>query len=356
MSDSIFTRCEANPLIAPQDLTPSDPRLRVRGSFNPAVAHDGEQFVMLVRVAEDAAPGGADAAVPVVTIENGKAGLSILEFSKDEPDVDLSDSRCVSKGDRLYLTTLSHLRLATSRDGIHFDMRPEPFLYAEKDYEAYGIEDARLARIDGRWYINYTVVGPDSFCTALATSDDLRSVEKRGILFAPENKDVCIFPEKVGGMYHTLHRPLNSTFGGRHGIWYAQSPDLIHWGGHQAVIRPRANGYENHRVGGGGPSIRTPEGWLQIYHGANHRHQYHLFAALFDLEQPWKLIARGERPVLSPEAEYETNGFFGGVVFSSGAVLLGDTIYLYYGAADETTCLATAPLDAVLGELKRARP
>lgn len=351
MSDSIFQRSDANPLITPEDLQPSDPRLRVRGTFNPAVGHDGEQFVMLLRVAEDAPPTNSDAAVPVVSNIDGRPDLSILEFSKDDPEVDLTDSRCVRQGSQLWLTTLSHLRFATSRDGIKFDVRPDPILYPTEHYEIYGIEDARMTRIEGRWIINYTAVGPDSFCTAVATTTDFQSVEKQGIVFAPENKDVCLFPEKIGGLYHTLHRPLNSTFGGKHGIWYAQSPDLVHWGKHRPLLRPRDNGFENQRVGGGAPCLRTPRGWLQIYHGANSKHQYHLFAAIFDLQEPWKLIARSERPIFSPEAEYERRGFFDDIVFSSGLVLRDEEVFLYYGAADHTTCLATAPLEAVLKTL-----
>jgi len=345
---SLFARHPSSPILKPQDVKPSDPRLKVEGVFNPAAAHDGERFILLLRIAEGVrCSDGNCAAVPV--IENGS--LVIREFDRNDPNLDLSDSRYVRHGEKVWLSTLSHLRLASSVDGVTFEVQDAPFLFPSENYESFGIEDARIVKLDGQWRINYTAIGPDGFCTASATSPDLKSVERDGILFPPENKDVCILPEMIGGMYHGLHRPLNTLFG-QHAIWYASSPDLRNWGSHQCIMRPRANGWENKRVGGGAPCVRTEKGWLQIYHGANHEHRYALFAAMFDLESPSRLIARSDEPVLLPEAAYETEGFFGQVVFSNGIVLKDGIVHLYYGAADCVTALARAPLDTIFDSLK----
>lgn len=113
------------------------------------------------------------------------------------------------------------------------------------------------------------------------------------------------------------------------------------------MIPTRCNGFEDARVGGGAPCVKTDVGWLQIYHGASHEHRYCLFGALFDLEQPWKLIARSEQPIFEPTADYEEKGFFGGVVFTSGLL-----VHLYYGAADTSVCLVQADLNDVLAVMR----
>lgn len=351
----IFKRCESNPLIKPGDLTPSHEGLRVCGVFNPACCMVGNRTVLLVRVAEMALADPDEIVVPVLGPRQEDSGrLQFLRFSKDTPGLDTSDSRYVRVGRKMWLSGLSHIRLAWSEDGRNFELEDRPFVFPETAEESFGVEDARIVRIEDRWWITYTAVSPHGVCTNLASTTDFLTVHRHGILFPPENKDVCIFPEKIGGRYHVLHRPSNPLFG-RHTIWYANSPDLKTWGGHLPIIAPRENGFENERVGGGAPCVKTPDGWLQIYHGANHQHRYSLFAALFDLNDPSKLIARSEHPILEPVTSYERTGFFGEVVFTNGLVLMGDTLRLYYGAADESVCLAEAPVSKVLKTLKPVR-
>lgn len=345
---SLFTRHASNPILTTEDMVPSDPRLVVQGVFNPAAAHDGDQFILLVRVAEGAREEENTVSVPVV--EQGK--LVFMTYDRSDPGIDLSDARYVRCHGRTLLSTLSHLRVATSEDGIRFQVREAPLLYPQEAYESYGIEDARVVRLEERWWIVYTAIGPDGFCTALASTEDFEHIRRHGIIFAPENKDVCLFPEKIAGAYHALHRPLNTLFDA-HAVWYARSPDLIHWGGHQCVLRPRPNGWEDARVGGGAPCVRTDQGWLQIYHGANRSHGYALFAALFDLDNPGRLIARSSEPVFTPQAAYETRGFLGQVVFCNGLVLQDGVLYLYYGAADQVTALATVALESLLEKLNQ---
>jgi len=216
--------------------------------------------------------------------------------------------------------------------------------------EAYGIEDLRVTHLEGRFYLNYTAVSRDSWATALAVTDNFRTIERKGLIFHPENKDVAIFPEKVGGMYAALHRPNNSGFG-RASIWYSRSPDLLHWGEHECIVRPRDIPWEASKIGGGAPPIKTKEGWLVIYHAKGDHSLYSLFTLLLDLEDPRRVIRRGREPILIPEAPYETQGFFPNVVFSNGVIQKDGRVFIYYGAADESACVALTDIDTLLATL-----
>ncbi len=210
-----------------------------------------------------------------------------------------------------------------------------------------GPEDARVTFIDGRYYINYTIVSGDGWSTALSVTDDFRTHERLGVIFHPQNKDVSIFPEKVNGKYIALHRPNNDGFG-KPSIWYSESPDLLHWGNHKCIVRPRQGVYESMKVGGGSAPLKTDKGWLCIYHAKGDNAKYSLFPMLLDLEEPWRVIARPERPIFEPEMPYETGGFFSNVVFTNGMLEKDGNIYMYYGSADETSCLAVASVNDLI--------
>jgi beta-1,2-mannobiose phosphorylase / 1,2-beta-oligomannan phosphorylase len=344
-------RHPANPLLTPGHVRPSAPGFRVRGVFNPAAARFGDEILLLLRVAEDCEADADEVAVPIVRFEDGVGRPGILRLSRRDPKVDLSDSRYVVYRDQTYLSTLSHLRLARSRDGVNFVVDEQPLLFPADSTESFGVEDARISRIEEDFFINYTCVSPDSWATALAVTRDFQTIDRRGIIFPPQNKDVCLFPEKINGRYCALHRPHNSGFG-RPSIWYAESPDLIHWGKHQCLVRPRDNGFEDERVGGGAPCLKTSAGWLQIYHGASAEGTYRLFTLLLDLNNPARILKRASRPLLEPEADYEAKGFFGRVVFTNGVVQSDEgRVLIYYGAADQTTCLAETSIDELLASL-----
>lgn len=171
--------------------------------------------------------------------------------------------------------------------------------------------------------------------------------ESQGVIFHPENKDVAIFPEKVNGKYIALQRPNNSGFG-KPSIWYAESPDLLHWGNHQNIILPRNNQWESFKIGGGAPPIKTPQGWLIIYHGKGYSNVYSLFALLLDLYDPTKVVQRAAAPLLTPTETYETEGLFPKVVFSNGIAEVDGKLFVYYGAADESCCLAVTDVPSIL--------
>ncbi len=346
-------RHPANPLIQPCDVKPSGPGFLVQGAFNPAAVRFGDEILLLLRVAESCEGGEEEVAVPLMRFENGVGKPDVLRLAKSDPQVDLSDSRYVRYRGQTYLSTMSHLRLARSTDGIHFAVEERPFLSPADASESFGIEDARIVRIDDAFYINYTAVSGDSYATALVSTKDFRTMKRHGIIFPPQNKDVCLFPEKINGRYFALHRPWNSEFG-QPSIWIAESHDLIHWGNHRCLLRPRVNGWEDERIGGGAPCIKTPKGWLQVYHGASAGHTYSLFTLLLDANDPSIILKRASSPLLEPCEQYETGGFFGKVVFTNGIVAHDDgRVSIYYGAADKSCCLAETTVEELLASLDR---
>ena len=352
LPSAAMKRHPANPLIIPQMVRPSAPGLRVRGVFNPAATRFGDEILLLLRVAEDCETDAGEVAVPIVRFSEGAGHVEILRLSRDDPKVDTSDSRYVRHRDRTHLSTLSHLRLARSGDGVHFKVEDRPFLFPADATESFGVEDARITRMGDVFYVNYTCVSPDSWATTLVSTRSFRTVDRIGIIFPPQNKDVCVFPEKIDGHYCALHRPQNSGYG-QPSIWYAESPDLVHWGRHACLIRPRRNGLEDERVGGGAPPIKTNAGWLHIYHAAGADGAYRLFAVLLDQDDPRRVLGRSPRPLLQPEMDYEKQGFMGHVVFTNGIVPHPDgRVSIYYGAADQTTCLAETSVDELLASLE----
>jgi predicted GH43/DUF377 family glycosyl hydrolase len=344
----MLKRATQNPLITPDDVPPSAEGFHVLGAFNPGAIRFKDETLLLLRVAESCEQTDGLVRVPTYVFEDGNATPTVQVFKLDDPDVELKDTRGVKVNGMEYLSTMSHIRIARSSDGIHFTVDPKPFLAPTSARECFGIEDARVTQLDGRYYINYSIVSPDSRSTALAVTDDFETVERLGIIFPPENKDVALFPEKVNGKYVALHRPNNSGFG-KASIWYADSPDLVSWGNHRCMLRPRNTSFESMKIGGGCAPIKTEEGWLTIYHAKGDNQRYSLFALLLDLDEPWKVIKQAEHPLLQPEEPYETDGFFGNVVFTNGMVVQGDTLMVYYGASDETCCLATGSIKDILG-------
>jgi len=349
-------RLAENPIIKPEDLKPSEEGMEVVCTFNPGVAQLDGETILLLRVAERPAQEPGYVGVPVLDTRSYTPKVKVLRFKQDE--VDASDPRAVyHKGmGEWFLTTISHLRVARSKDGVHFKVAPEPAIRPTEPWEEYGVEDPHITQIDGTFYITYVAVSRNGIATALATTKDFVHFEKRGIIFAPPNKDVVIFPEPVGGRFVALHRPFPVYFG-KPSMWLAYSPDLVHWDEHFFLMGPRKGKWDSERVGAGTVPIKTPEGWLEIYHGASPERGYCLGAILLDLEEPHKVIARSEEPILSPQEEYEIHGFFDRVVFTCGAALLdGGKLRIYYGAADRVTACAEAELSEILDSLSPSGP
>jgi len=147
-----------------------------------------------------------------------------------------------------------------------------------------------------------------------------------------------------------LHRPSSPELGGNY-IWIAESPDRIHWGNHQLLATTRPGKWDSARLGAGAAPIRTEKGWLEIYHGATKENRYCLGALLLDSNDPSKVLARSEEPIMEPIMEYEKTGFFGNVVFTNGHLVDGDTVTIYYGASDEVICGAEFSINEILQSL-----
>jgi predicted GH43/DUF377 family glycosyl hydrolase len=345
----VARRCAANPIVTPAHVKPTHPELEVCCVMNAgALRRDGVTYLML-RV--DERPHPAEGYVGTAVSHGGK--IEILRFRKDTPGLDASDPRGFTLPDgRMLITVLSHLRVARSRDGERFTVDPQPAIFPTEPYEAYAAQDARLTEIDGTVYINYSAVSDHGIATALATTRDFVAYERHGLIFGPDNRNVCVFPERIGGSYCALHRPMHAVPIGRNSVWLARSPDLLHWGGHRRVMAPRQGAWDDFRVGGGAPPIETPDGWLIVYHGANRADRYCLGVALLDRDDPSRVLARHAQPLLEPEMDYEKKGFFGNVVFTDGAVVQNGFLRVYYGASDTVTCLADFELEAVLAALR----
>ena len=342
-------RYPENPLITPAQVKPSRPDFEVIGAFNAGVAEYQGEVLLLMRVAER--PIWADPQVvraPVLRCqEGGRAEIEILEFRRDDPAVDLHDPRIIGTPKGPVLTSISHLRLARSRDGRRFVVEEQPALFPDRPSEAFGIEDPRITELEGTYYIAYKSVAPNAITQTLASTTDFRTFTKHGLIFCPENMDVAILPERVGGRYVALHRPVPRYFGGPN-MWLAYSPDLHHWGDHHLLIETRPGQWDNGRVGAGAVPIKTALGWLEIYHGATPQDHYCLGALLLDLEEPHRVLARSPEPIMSPEASYETAGFVPNVVFTCGAIVRGDRVSVYYGAADMVIAGAEVSLAGIL--------
>ena len=287
---------------------------------------------------------------------------------------------------------VSSMGLAVSQDGRRFERAAEgPVLQPRAGYEIGGVEDARITRDGDEFLITYAAVsrvpGPvyaemdffnatradpflkrpgippmgESF-TALARSRDLRSFEEGGVITPPglDDRDGVLFPEKVNGRYVMLHRPSSWVGPGygteRPSIWLAFSDDLQSWdygtGDQYLLMKPELE-WEGGKIGAGPPPIRTPEGWLMIYHGVDERYVYRVGAALLDPQDVTRVIARTEDFLMEPEEEFERVGIIPNVCFPTAALWEpGDEeMLVYYGAADRVCCLATADMDDLLDYL-----
>jgi predicted GH43/DUF377 family glycosyl hydrolase len=325
--------------------------LQVVGVFNAGVIrHDGE-VLLLLRVAEG--PKGIPANEVAAAVYNPTSrDIEIKRWSRDARDLDLNDPRAIDTEGMTWLTSISHLRIARSTDGIHFEVDPAPAMTAANAYESFGIEDPRITHLGDTYWINYTAVSPYGITTGLASTKDFKSFDRHGLIFSPPNRDVTIFPEKIAGQYVALHRPMPEGLG-KPAIWIATSPDMLSWGGHRYVAGARNGRWDDSKIGGGAVPFRVKtekaDGWLAVYHGVTGATTtYSLGALLLDADDPGKVLARSRDPILAPETKYEREGFFGGVVFTCGLLAEGDLVRIYYGAADGVTAVADLSLEEIL--------
>lgn len=281
--------------------------------------------------------------------------------------------------------------LATSRDGFHFERSGDsPVFEPSADGPDAGcVEDPRIVRFGEDFYVTYAyrihppgqywtfphdvVLLPECGCeapeslkqnignTGLAMTRDFRTFRRLGRITSPvlDDRDVILFPEKVGGKYVLMHRPkqyIGEEYGVEYpSIWLKFSDDLMAWEDKPShlLITGRKGTWEE-KIGGSTPPLLTDEGWLVLYHGVadGGKAEYSVGAMLLDRNDPLKVIARTKGPIMQPEHPYETDGFYSRCIFPGGNVVVDGILYVYYGAADRYVGVATCPLQELLDFLK----
>jgi len=281
-----------------------------------------------------------------------------------------------------------HLGLAESNDGLHFTRVSDLPVVSPQDGNSDGgcVEDPRIVKFGDYYYVTYAYrplppgrywENPESLAfmpdgpmdaplafrknlthTGLLMSKDLRTFQRLGRITHPmdDNRDVILFPDKIGGKYALLHRSktlIGEKFGCAHpSIWISFSDDLLSWDNGRLLLKGEFPWTE--KVGGATPPILTNEGWVMLYHGVKNG-VYRVGAALLDTEDPAKILSLIPYPILEPEEEYELNGLYGDCVFPTGNVVQDGQLYVYYGAADTYCCLATCEMAELLVCLKQYR-
>lgn len=319
---SPLTRHPANPVLAPKDIPYAASLV-----FNAGVAKFQGRYVMLFR---------NDYGCTREEWESGKGRL-----------------------------TATNLGLAESKDGVSWTVRPKPvFQMSSPDGEISRAYDPRITIVEGRPIICFAVDTKHGVRGGVATTDDFENFTIKS-LSAPDNRNMVVFPEKVGGRYVRLERPFPVYSRGgkdRFDLWLSESPDLEYWGRTDLVLGVEHVPYANDKIGPAAPPVKTKKGWLTTFHAVDRddtrgkmgwetkwTKRYHAGLMLLDLNDPRKVIGMYKEPLLSPEAPYEKEGFRGDVIFPGGMVLEENgEVKMYYGAADTVECLASAHIDDLL--------
>jgi predicted GH43/DUF377 family glycosyl hydrolase len=351
----MIERLATHLLLRPEDIRPSHPDWEVIGVFNPGVARHGDDTVILARVAErprEVRRGRT--AHPRWSPVDGY----VVDWVQNE-HLESKDPRVMRHlhTGLVRLTFISHLRVVRSRDGRTIDSFDGPMFLPANEMEEFGLEDPRITFIDGRYYITYVAVSRHGPATALASTTDFKTLDRHGIIFCPENKDVVLLPERVDGKYIALHRPLGDMPFCRPEMWIARSPDLVDWGSHRYLFAGSGD-WEGGRVGAGAPPFAVPEGWLEIYHGNRQPEfvgeigAYCGGAMLLAKDDPGRVLKVSSQPILEPQLEFEKEGFVAKVVFPTGVLEDDDRLLIYYGASDKYCAMAEVSRRDVMRSLK----
>lgn len=247
--------------------------------------------------------------------------------------------------------------IAESKDGFHFKPRPNPveMPYDDPNFKKYAesmIYDPRVTKIADVYYMIHAAHSGHTCRLSLVKTEDFKKFHWMGFISETDNRNGVLFPEKINGLYARLDRPNTGCDTGD--IWISYSPDLIFWGRSECVFR----NYEGIRwawtkIGPGATPIKTPKGWLVIFHGVRTQCRahfvYQLGVCLLDLNDPSKVRAMADDAILIPEEQYELVGQTPSVVFTCGAVTEDNgEIKLYYGGADTVQCVATTSVERLI--------
>lgn len=258
----------------------------------------------------------------------------------------------------------TNIGLATSADGIHWTVAPQP-CFALKTDEIERVYDPRLTVIDGVCYVCAAVDTKHGICGGIFQTEDFDRFDLLS-LSTPDNRNMVLFPEKVGGLYTRLERPM-PVYSRRHrdrfDIWFGQSPDLRFWGNHKLVMGVEDVPFANDKIGPAAPPVKTEKGWLTTFHavtldpdkGKNGwepkwTKSYSAGVMLLDLDDPGRIVGKYDEPLLFCNRDYEEeDGFRKSVVFPGGMILEDSgEVKFYYGASDTVECLATADVNDLI--------
>jgi len=279
-----------------------------------------------------------------------------------------------------------HFGLAVSKDGYHFERTSDQPVFSPSidGFDAGCVEDPRVVKMGEYYYMTYACrpfppgqywlpmdkrsyarpqcpsdfpkhLRANSTCTGLALTKDFQSYIRAGRLTNPmvDDRDVILFPEKVNGKYVMIHRPMTwvgEEYGASHpAMWISTGDDLLNFENRQILARAKYD-WER-KIGGNTPPIKTENGWLTLYHAVGPDNHYRLGAMLLNLEDPTRILHRTSDWLIQPEEDYELEGYYSGVIFPCGKVVIDGTLFVYYGGADKYVGLATCSLEALLDHL-----
>ena len=265
-----------------------------------------------------------------------------------------------------YDNYISRIGYARSSDGFQFDRRHNIAIRPTEDYEKHGMEDPRITQIGDKIFVTYVVLSENvkkhpKIFSALAVTKNYDEFDKLGIITKnfDNNKDVIFFPDKFkmdgnfsnNSSFLILHRPTSLSNPdyqiSRPSIWLSISNSESIISNSMLLLKPEQD-WEHLKIGAGPSPIKTKKGWLLIYHGVSSDKIYRAGAALLDLDDPRKVIARTKKPLLEPVEDYEKIGDVNNVVFPTGTVIIDNKLLLYYGGADRVCCVASANIDELI--------
>jgi beta-1,4-mannooligosaccharide/beta-1,4-mannosyl-N-acetylglucosamine phosphorylase len=261
---------------------------------------------------------------------------------------------------------LMNLHAGRSRDGIDWQIDPDPITFGRADDRVGEIQerfehayDPRVTWLEDRYYVTWCN-GYHGPTIGLAFTHDFESFHQLDNALLPFNRNGVLYPRRIRGHYGLLSRPSDNGHTPFGDIFYSESADLVHWGRHRHVMAPIPWTWQSTKIGAGPTPIETNDGWLLVYHGvltSCNGFVYSMGAALLDLDEPWRVIARSRDYLLAPQVAYEQVGDVQNVVFPCAALVdrAGDRLTIYYGAADTVVCLAHGHLSELIESLQRSR-
>jgi beta-1,4-mannooligosaccharide/beta-1,4-mannosyl-N-acetylglucosamine phosphorylase len=250
-----------------------------------------------------------------------------------------------------------------SADGLEWEIDHDPIVFAPADARVREIQerfsfayDPRVTWLEDRYYVTWCN-GYHGPTIGVAFTHDFETFRQLDNAFLPFNRNGALFPRRIGDRYAMLSRPSDDGHTPFGDIYYSESPDLVHWGRHRHVLAPLPLTWQSTKIGAGPTPIETDEGWLVLYHGvltSCNGFVYSMGAALLDLDEPWRVVARARDYLLSPQVPYEQVGDVPNVVFPCAALVdrEEDRVSVYYGGADTVVCLAHAHLSELLDVVK----